>query len=296
MIDTATALDDAFDRLAVLDFEIPNRFVNHGPMACEALAALGLDGRIGSWAHSMLARVGPDARPITAEMNRRFGWEAALGDYRRLPEWMGFFDERIGVDGWPSVVADWVPRLMPGLVGALFHGVIRTAHAVRAISIVETPSRRAELARALAHWAIWYQPGQPLAEVVAAVDDVRAAVTEAASDGARCYLTSPTIFNLHGVTGAMAVELLSGHISAGAGAAALGQLRAEHASLYGNMVRTRGDDALPLWAAPVEALAAASGDAHQVKLVEACKRGFLASGDPAFVQAAVEVTGALSAG
>lgn len=42
----------------------------------------------------------------------------------------------------------------------------------------------------------------------------------------------PDILNLHGVTGAMAVEILAGHIPASAAAAALAQVRAEHAVLY----------------------------------------------------------------
>jgi hypothetical protein len=33
----------------------------------------------------------------------------------------------IDEDGWPTVVAAWVPRLMPALRTALFHGAIRTA-------------------------------------------------------------------------------------------------------------------------------------------------------------------------
>ncbi|HET6186849.1 MAG TPA: hypothetical protein VFE59_07590 [Trebonia sp.] len=51
-------------------------------------------------------------------------------------------------DGWPAVVQTWVPRLMPGLRTALFHGAIRTAHAVRAIDAADTEPRRGELARA----------------------------------------------------------------------------------------------------------------------------------------------------
>jgi hypothetical protein len=46
MSDASPALDEAFDRLATSDFELPNGFVNHGPMACEALAALGCGERI----------------------------------------------------------------------------------------------------------------------------------------------------------------------------------------------------------------------------------------------------------
>ena len=36
----------------------------------------------------------------------------------------------------------------------------------------------------------------------------------AAADGARRYLARPDIFHLHGVTGAMAVEILAAHIPA----------------------------------------------------------------------------------
>ena len=58
------------------------------------------------------------------------------------------------------------------------------------------------------------------------------AVVRAAADGARRYLTRPNIVHLHGVTGAMAVEILAAHIPASDGAAALAQVLAGHASLY----------------------------------------------------------------
>jgi hypothetical protein len=35
---SVAVLDEALDRVSALDFEIPNPFVNHAPMACEALA------------------------------------------------------------------------------------------------------------------------------------------------------------------------------------------------------------------------------------------------------------------
>ena len=40
MSDTTPALDEAFERMAAASFELPNGFVNHGAMACEALAVL----------------------------------------------------------------------------------------------------------------------------------------------------------------------------------------------------------------------------------------------------------------
>src|ERR1700680_1763377 len=100
----------------------------------------------------------------------------------------------------------------------------------------------------------------------------------------------PTIFNLHGVTGAMAVDLLADHLSPAARSAALAQVRAEHAATYQRTdpvtdVRDAGidDDALAR-------AATASLDPHQVKLVEACRRGLQRTGDLAFAAAAELVT------
>lgn len=117
------------------------------------------------------------------------------------------------------------------------------------------------------------------------------ALVRAAADGARRYLARPDIFHLHGVTGAMAVEILAAHIPATDGAAALAHVHAEHAALYAATEPvTQPHPASP----PGSELAVAavrSLDPHQVKLVEACQRGHAANGDPAFAAAAETVTG-----
>jgi hypothetical protein len=56
--DTAPALDEAFERMAAASFELPNGFVNHGAMACEALAMLECTGDIDSWARRFAGRAG----------------------------------------------------------------------------------------------------------------------------------------------------------------------------------------------------------------------------------------------
>jgi hypothetical protein len=285
--DTAPALDEAFERMAAASFELPNGFVNHGVMACEALAMLDCTGDIDSWARRFARAGGASVDPVVPA---GFEWRQALGDYRRLGEWIGYFTQAIDDDGWPAVVATWVPRLMPALRTALFHGAIRTAHAVRAINAADTPPRRGELARALGYWAARYREGQPAGPLPPA-DDIRMAVVRAAADGARRYLSRPDIVHLHGVTGAMAVEILAAHIAATDGAAALAQVHAEHAALYAatqpvtqpHPARPPGSD---LTAAAVRSL-----DPHQVKLVEACQRGHAATGDPVFAAAAERVTG-----
>ena len=287
MSDATPALDEAFERMAAASFELPNGFVNHGAMACEALAMLDCTDDIDSWARRFARAGGASVDPVAPA---GFEWRHALGDYRRLPEWIGYFTRAIDEDGWPAAVAAWVPRLMPALRTALFHGAIRTAHAVRAIAAADTAPRRGELARALGYWAARYQAGQP-AGPHGPADNPRAAVVRAAAGGARRYLARPNIVHLHGVTGAMAVEILIGHIPATEATAALAQVHAEHAALYAGVEPV--DEPHPAGPPGGELTAAAvhSLDPHQVKLVEACRRGLAATGDPAFAAAAETVTG-----
>ncbi len=80
MTEGTMALDEAFDRMAGLDFELPNGFVNHGPMACEALAALDLDDQIEDWSRRFAGML--DQGP-TADRPQSFdgtGWRNAFGD------------------------------------------------------------------------------------------------------------------------------------------------------------------------------------------------------------------------
>ena len=74
-----------------------------------------------------------------------FEWRQALSAYDRLPEWIGYFARAIDDDGWVGVVEVWVPRLMPALRTVLFHGAIRTAHAV-------WPSTRSTPRRGAGSW------------------------------------------------------------------------------------------------------------------------------------------------
>ena len=287
MSDTTPALDEAYERIAAASFELPNGFVNHGAMACEALAMLDCAGDIDSWARRFAQAGGVTVEPVAPA---GFEWRHALGSYDRLPEWIGYFARAIDDQGWPGVAAMWVPRLMPALRTALFRGAIRTAHAVRAIDAADTPPRRGELARALGYWAARYHAGRP-AEVRGPADDPRTAVVAAAADGARRYLAQPNILHLHGVTGAMAVEILLGHIPATEATAALAQVHAEHAALYAGVEPVAEPNPGSPPGGQLTAAAVHSLDPHQVKLVEACQRGHAATGDPAFAAAAETVTG-----
>jgi hypothetical protein len=173
MADDRAVLDEAYQRLAAFGFDEPHGYVNHAPMGCEALAALGRPDDVDRW-----SRTPEPGNPAVAPVRpRHFGWEEALGDPRRTAEWLGFFDRAVTEEGWAPVVAQWVPRLLPGLVAALFHGCIRTAHAVRAASLADTPARRAEVARSLGYWAACCTPGaQAHLDTAGTVDDLSHAV------------------------------------------------------------------------------------------------------------------------
>lgn len=293
-------LDQAWDEVSAFDFEVPNPFINHAPMACEALAALGLASAIDNWIelHVSVLRdkfvtFDPTTcraiQPVRPAWGHGFAWDNMLGDHRFLPEWMGYFERAIDDEGWREVVRTWVPRLMPGQASAAFHGVIRTSHAVRALDGSDTGARRAELARAIGNWACWFAPGQPTEGKLDSGDPGTATV-HAAARAAAGYVSKPHIFTLHGVTGGMAVHLLSGYLDPFDEASALSQLEAEYRVLYRDVTpsRTGGLDAE--WDPQFALKAAASFDPHQIKLVEACQRGLRVTGDPNFVAAARLVT------
>jgi hypothetical protein len=62
--DATPALDEAFERMAAASFELPNGFVNHGAMACEALAMLDCTGAIDSWARRFARAGGASVGPV----------------------------------------------------------------------------------------------------------------------------------------------------------------------------------------------------------------------------------------
>ena len=58
----------------------------------------------------------------------------ALGRFDRVGDWEHMFRRLLGVRPCHDVVAQWWPRVSPGLFSRLTHGLIRTAHAVRGVS------------------------------------------------------------------------------------------------------------------------------------------------------------------
>ena len=134
---------------------------NHAPMAIEAMTAMGRGGGIIPWLEAYRAAL--DDAPRSVAPIVRGEWREALGDAARAADWVAFFDREIAALGWRAVVALWVPRLAPALISRAAHGLIRTAHAVRSLSHVETAPRLHELAQGLGYWASTWQtlPGDP---------------------------------------------------------------------------------------------------------------------------------------
>lgn len=115
---------------------------NHLPMALVALDAMGADGqRLCAFASDYARRLGPrrPGDPIDD------AFEAAFA--RRL--------DAIGRDGVDAVLREALPRLIPGVGAAAFHGLIRTAYGVIA-------GHAGEIAAGLAYWETRFLPLLPV--------------------------------------------------------------------------------------------------------------------------------------
>jgi hypothetical protein len=149
------AMEDALALLAPTGPEYAGRLANHGPMAAEALVELARPDAVVPWVEKYKKRLHdhpPGTRPIDPKQ-----WREALGENDRVGDWIVFFRSEVEEKPWKVMLADWIPRLSPGVVAAAFHGAIRTAHAVRSLEVAETPARRRELAEGLGYWAATYK-------------------------------------------------------------------------------------------------------------------------------------------
>ncbi|OAH13139.1 hypothetical protein STSP_34640 [Streptomyces jeddahensis] len=150
-------LEEALERLHAAGPERLGRLTNHAPMVVEALAAHGQTGAVHRWLD--LYEVKLEDFPSPVEPVTDADWAAALGDPRRVADWIAYFMRAVGEGSWKSVLAEWWPRLLPGMYGGSTHPVIRVGHAVRSlIEGGESPPRLAELAHGLGYWAARHHP------------------------------------------------------------------------------------------------------------------------------------------
>jgi hypothetical protein len=161
-------LNEALERLVDYRYLDGQGLACHAPMAAEAISSLGYDERVGAWVDTYVATHPPiDAPPAadTVDPDDEHSWRSALGDFSRVSDWTAMFDRQLRDRPWKTVLERWVPRFISGYGGGLTHGLLRTAHAVRALPTDGAPSdlMLGELAKGLASWAGWYRPlpGEP---------------------------------------------------------------------------------------------------------------------------------------
>ncbi|MDP9866729.1 MULTISPECIES: hypothetical protein [Streptosporangium] len=162
-------LDGALERFAGTGPEFGGGLSSHGPMAVEALVRLDRADAVERWVEGYLPRLQPEPGRVEPIGD----WREALGDFRRVTDWSGYFAHRFEEAPWLEVTSEWWPRLVPGLAAGATHGIIRAAHAIRAVAESPEPARLAELARALGYWAARYAelPGTPRTGGNASLDD-----------------------------------------------------------------------------------------------------------------------------
>jgi len=293
----ADALNDALERLAGHGPQWGPGFAFHAPMAAEAIAALGYYDEIPGWIERNRTKRQYSDQPAElhpidpADPGEQ---KAALGDYRRVADWGRLFDRELALRPWREVLLEWWPRLLPGLTGALGHGLIRTAHAVRGLGIVTDPgpAQLGELAQGLAFWAASYNtpPGRTLPAQLPALTDplpheARQALVTAAGAAAGLLADGsprPAVPLVHMVTIPMAVDLVMPHLPADLHPDAYRYgMRASGEVLrwFGSHLRPAAgagpgagpDTSVPTVIASVES-AMDTEDEHAIKLADVCVR------------------------
>jgi Questin oxidase-like len=179
------AVNDALERLDQLGYErgAQGDLANHGPMAAEALAVLGHGDQVGVWVETYRGAMPhhePPAPRFALDAADQASWRPALGAFGRAGDWEQLFIRELADNPWRVVLIRWWPRLVPGLLAGLTHGMIRTAHAVRSLAAAPNPSKAqlTELARGLAYWAARYSslPGQASLRGTSSLADAVAAL------------------------------------------------------------------------------------------------------------------------
>lgn len=135
---------------ARFDCEYGRGLANHLPMALASLARLGADdARLAAFEAEYVKRLrgAPAARPWPVGS----AWRAPLGRRAAWPAYRSLFAEWIAHEGASDVLAQVLPWLWSGVTAAGFHGLIRTASAVRC-------GHAGEVAEGLAYWSCRYLP------------------------------------------------------------------------------------------------------------------------------------------
>ncbi|MBC6468372.1 DUF4243 domain-containing protein [Actinomadura alba] len=301
----AEAIDDALDRMWEVGFEFGPDFAVHAPMAAETLITLGHPDVVPSWLELNRRQRRYTAPPAAAEPipdDDPGAQRLALGDYRRVADWVAFFDRRLDTAPWQEVVVRWWPVLLDGAFAAFTHGLIRTAHAVRILRTTPEPSplQLNELARGLAYWAARHTPimtGDADERTSAPAErDVQVALSDLTVASAGKYATlapRPPVPLVHAITAPAAMRLVLPILP--------GELRLRTCEVAERLVEMvwnripgfpsgRGPAREPGYRPPTgEHLteeAVQIGDEHAIKLAEACVREYALRPDDRYLAAA----------
>ncbi|CAN5146732.1 questin oxidase family protein [soil metagenome] len=321
--ESTAQLNGLLDAALTREPEYGDGLSNHLPMALHALHALGAGNERLRAFSEVYARRLVEAPASAASAALLHGtWQDSIGRYEAFDSLRRTFESALLDDGIDATLHRVLPALWPGVAGAAFHGLIRTAHAV------QTGHLR-ELAAALAYWAVRWQPvpaanalpdGERLAladwaarletaalelrlpgrlivvRIDAAVDtpDYAALADATVLDGlqpvadwaADLYARSGNFTVLHCVTATRAVRVLGPWTSASAEVFQV-LLRAVTAAVLASnlQIAQRAGEPLPPWGDLI-ARAIASDDDHVIKLVHALMEERAVYGDGARQRAA----------
>src|SRR5271167_3680670 len=124
---------------------------SHLPMALSALHSLGAsDDRLRAF-HARYSTQLAHRRRMSAGAPAIDPWLSGLGQYACFDALLQYALAAIRRDGRAHTLRQFLPRLMPGVAAAAFHGLIRTAHGVAA-------DHDGEVAAGLAYWAARHLP------------------------------------------------------------------------------------------------------------------------------------------
>jgi hypothetical protein len=285
----AGAVCAALDRLRGVGYEHGGSLVNHAPMAAEALACMGYADEVPGWVeHNLRVRryhEPPEPRWALSAAQTA-DWVAALGDFSRVADWSALFERELTEEPWTAVLARWWPRLLPGMSGALTHGVIRAAHAVRAVAAAGDALQLRELAHGLGYWAARYAGPRPESGGIAAAPggDALTALDELVAESAGAYAATVPSFPvplIHTITAPAAVRLVVPYLpeelhwpSYVAARRCSEGIRGYFGGMPGGAGEPASVPVLPDPAAEAELVAAAVelGDEHAIKLAEVAVR------------------------
>jgi hypothetical protein len=180
IVTSMPTLDELYTILSSHGPSLTNGFTSHAPMVAETLVEHGQAEAAGRWVHAHLHEGTPRPQPIEPiDPSEPDNWQAALGASKRFSDWSALMTAELERLGWREGLDLWAGRLAPGFPAAATHGLLRTAHAARAVAAQASPARLVELADGLALWASTYQrlPGERRADATRRFD-IEAALAE----------------------------------------------------------------------------------------------------------------------